>query len=32
MQEITFSSVGQTHKILTASLTRPQIKISLSNC
>ena len=29
MQEISFSSVGQNHKTLTANLTRPQTKISL---
>ena len=29
MQETSFSSVGKNHKILTANLTRPQIKIPL---
>ena len=29
MQEISFSSVGQNHETLTASLTRPHIKILL---
>ena len=29
MQEISFSSVGQNPKTLTANLTRPQIKILL---
>ena len=29
MQEISFSSVGQNHKTLTARLTRPHIKILL---
>ena len=27
MQEISFSSVGQNHKTLTANLTRPQIPL-----
>ena len=29
MQHISFSSVGQNHKTLTANLTRPQIKIPI---